>query len=477
MISFPNSSTHQALTLPNTVVSKSYRLADGRFFAIAYNTRAQTAAILEDDSARVWWLLYQDRGDTRRALEHILANGTFQTDRATEAAECLSVFAQELARSRLVVSSSEGVYAGTPVFSGEGADPTRSIESAISQLMADNHVFYGLTIELTYRCNETCVHCYCPAEREGKELTVDEIEQLLDEFEALGGFQLLLTGGEVFLRRDIKRILRGLRNRRLLVGVNSNLTLVDDESLDLLAELAPKAVGCSIYSAEAATHDSVTRVPGSFAKSMNAIRMLKKLGVPVIMKSPLMSHTIQGWKAIDALASDTGCECEFDLSISARNDGGLSPILTRSYDEAAIAELLNSRFERIHINGEPVVVSQGAAEEVLLCGAGGAGLTISPDGTIRPCIGLMTALGRWPNNPLASVWTESAFFRDWSNRRLSDLEPCRTCAKVGSCIRCPGAWAVESGDFLKPSQYTCFLAEVRSRCQNDDGGWMRTTER
>lgn len=465
-----------ALALNGAVISKSYSLEDGRFLAIAYDTRAQTAAILEDDSARVWWLLYQDRGDTRRALEHILANGTFETDPATGAAECLSGFAQGLAESNLMANPWGEAFAGVPECSGEGADPARSIESAISQLMADNHVFYGLTLELTYRCNETCIHCYCPAERRGKELTADEIEKLLDEFEALGGFQLLLTGGEVFLRRDIKRILRNLRRRRLLVGVNSNLTLADDESLDLLAELRPKAVGCSIYSADAATHDSVTRVPGSFAKSMNAIRMLLERRVPVIMKSPLMAHTIQGWKDIDALARDTGCECEFDLSITATNDGGLAPIATRSYDEAAIAELLTSRFQKIHINGEPVVVSQGPAEDVLLCGAGGAGLTISPDGTIRPCIGLMTALGRWPKDSLESVWTKSPFFDDWSKRHLSELEPCQTCGNVGSCIRCPGAWAAESGDFRKPSPYTCFLAGVWSRCRNADTRGIRATE-
>jgi radical SAM protein with 4Fe4S-binding SPASM domain len=464
------------LVLNGAVISKSYRLDDGRFLAIAYDTSAQTAAILEDDSARVWWLLYQDRGDTRRALEHILANGTFETDPAAGAAECLSAFARELAKSCLLASSSEEAFAGIPDCSGEGADPGRSIESAISQLMADNHVFYALTLELTYRCNETCIHCYCPAEREGKELTADEIEKLLDEFEALGGFQILLTGGEVFLRRDIKRILRDVRRRRLLVGVNSNLTLADNESLDLLAELRPKSVGCSIYSADAATHDSVTRVPGSFTRSMNAIRMLRERRVPVVMKSPLLAHTIQGWKDIDALARDTGCECEFDLNISAKNDGGLAPIATRSYDEAAIAELLISRSHMLHINGEPLVVSLGPAEDVLLCGAGGAGLTISPDGTIRPCIGLMTALGRWPKDSLESVWTKSPFFDDWSNRRLSELEPCQTCGKVGSCIRCPGAWAAESGDFRKPSPYTCFLAGVRSRCQNGDTRGICATE-
>jgi radical SAM protein with 4Fe4S-binding SPASM domain len=451
-------------------------LEGGRFLAIAYNTRAQTAAILEDDSARVWWLLYQDRGDTQRALEHILANGTFETDPAAEAAECLSAFAQELAKSCLLRSSPEEACASIPECSGEGADPARSIESAISQIMAENHVFYGLTLELTYRCNETCIHCYCPAEREGKELTADEIERLLDEFEALGGFQLLLTGGEVFLRRDIKRILRDLRRRRLLVGVNSNLTLADDESLNLLAELRPKSVGCSIYSADGGTHDSVTRVPGSFTKSMNAIRMLRALGVPVVMKSPLMAHTIQGWKDIDALARDTGCECQFDLSITAKNDGGLAPIATRSYDEAAIAELLTSGFRKLHINGEPLVLSQGPAEDVLLCGAGGAGLTVSPDGTVRPCIGLMTALGHWPEDSLESVWTRSPFFHDWSNRRLSELEPCQACDKVGFCIRCPGAWAVESGDFRKPSPYTCFLAGVGSRCRNGDTREPRVPE-
>ena len=57
---------------------------------------------------------------------------------------------------------------------------------------------------------------------------------LLDEFEALGGMQLQLTGGELFIRKETRDLLRHLQQRQFVVSLISNLTLLDDELMDLI---------------------------------------------------------------------------------------------------------------------------------------------------------------------------------------------------------------------------------------------------
>ncbi|MCX5680258.1 MAG: radical SAM protein, partial [Candidatus Omnitrophica bacterium] len=58
--------------------------------------------------------------------------------------------------------------------------------------------------DLTYRCNQTCRHCYCNLgaqdKRMGDELTTAEACRILDEAAGAGCLWLLLTGGEVLLR-------------------------------------------------------------------------------------------------------------------------------------------------------------------------------------------------------------------------------------------------------------------------------------
>ena len=100
-----------------------------------------------------------------------------------------------------------------------------------------------------------------------------------------------------------------------------------------------------------------------------------------------------------------------------------------------------------------------------LCGAGAAGLCVSPDGTIRPCMGLNLPLGRWPTDSLSDIWHNSKFFSAFGSIRLRDIPQCRECSDFAYCSRCPGAWHAENGDFCKPTTYACTLAHTWAETQ------------
>ena len=63
------------------------------------------------------------------------------------------------------------------------------------------------SIEVTKRCNLTCVHCYnnLPLSDEGEhrtELAYGDHCRMLDEMAAAGCLWLLYTGGEILVRKD-----------------------------------------------------------------------------------------------------------------------------------------------------------------------------------------------------------------------------------------------------------------------------------
>ncbi len=91
--------------------------------------------------------------------------------------------------------------------------------SALMQEMSAKALKLGIPLsvqlDLTYRCNERCIHCYLDHEDHG-EMTTTEIKSLLDQFAEAGVFFLTLSGGEILLRKDFFEILEYARAIALL---------------------------------------------------------------------------------------------------------------------------------------------------------------------------------------------------------------------------------------------------------------------
>ena len=102
-------------------------------------------------------------------------------------------------------------------------------------------------LELTYRCNEQCVHCYCVVEhgkeREARahELTFDEVAQVLDDLAELGGFYLTLSGGEVLVRPDFFDIAEHARRRGFVLRIFTNGIALTDAKARRIAAGHPQA--------------------------------------------------------------------------------------------------------------------------------------------------------------------------------------------------------------------------------------------
>ena len=76
----------------------------------------------------------------------------------------------------------------------------------------------SVQLDLTYRCNERCVHCYLDHEDHG-EMTTLEIKTLLDQLAEAGVFFLTLSGGEILMRKDFFEILEYARARSSALGL------------------------------------------------------------------------------------------------------------------------------------------------------------------------------------------------------------------------------------------------------------------
>src|SRR2546428_9687817 len=194
----------------------------------------------------------------------------------------------------------------------------------LSQKTEALHIPLSVHVDLTMRCNERCVHCYRLIERR-PELTTDEVKALLDDLARAGTLYLTFSGGEIFLRKDLFELVEHARRLHFDVRLKSNALLVTPEKAARLRTLGVRQVDISVYSADPAVHDWVTKIPGSLERSLQGAVMLRGTGVTVKLNCPLMKQNVGQYKEIRALAERLGILCGFGPRVTGKNQADRAP--------------------------------------------------------------------------------------------------------------------------------------------------------
>jgi radical SAM protein with 4Fe4S-binding SPASM domain len=311
--------------------------------------------------------------------------------------------------------------------------------------------------EVTTRCNLACRHCYHPGhEAAPGELGTERAIELLEELAEQGFLMLVVTGGEPFTRPDIWQILEAARRLEFAFRVLTNGTLLDRDSCDRLAELAPMSVDLSLYG-QRRSHESVTGLSGSFQTTCRTGRLMTQKGVRVAVKMPLMRHNLGEYRAVREVANSWGAELVTDASIFCRLDGDRAPLESQAGSE----QLIEFLFRRAQEAGpyRPGSNVTGANPERPMCGAGRANIFVASDGRVYPCAVWRQELGNISRQSLGEVLSGPEFAKVRS-LTAGDLTECPSCRLARWCVRCPGLAHLESGSELGKSPTSCRAAAV-----------------
>ena len=147
---------------------------------------------------------------------------------------------------------------------------------------------YKLLLSLTDRCNQRCAHCRTWTTTPGPELTPEEIGRSLRSLPSLRWVDL--TGGEIFLRRDLDMVFdavvesvhpllflhfptNGSAPDRILAGTHR-----------LRGRTSARIVVTVSVDGDEALHDRLRGTPGAFERAMETLRSLDALsGVDVFV--------------------------------------------------------------------------------------------------------------------------------------------------------------------------------------------------
>jgi len=149
----------------------------------------------------------------------------------------------------------------------------------VDALINENPSFY--TVRMGYACNEKCVHCFTEDKKlTSNDRTLEELKQTIDEAPADTTI-IVVTGGEPTVRLELAELLDYIRLRGCINNVQTNGVLLGDQGY--FKEIAPylDSVFVPIHSANPFIHDAITRLPGSWEKTLAGLRNLVDAGIYV----------------------------------------------------------------------------------------------------------------------------------------------------------------------------------------------------
>lgn len=334
----------------------------------------------------------------------------------------------------------------------------------------------GLQFELTSRCNERCIHCYIPNSKKnaGGDMPIEKVKSLIDEFAEMGGLHVTLSGGEVFLHKDILPIMQYCREKDMQISILSNLIALKDEQIPIIKRANVSIIQTSLYSMDPDIHDLITTVKGSQVKTKVAIEKLVAADIPVQISCPVMKANYQGYADVLKYAQSLRCKAQTDYIMIAQSDLNTTNLANRlSLEETE--QLLKDIMKWDKDYREGILKHSPLSEKIAfdpeqfakqpLCGAGVNSCCITENGDVYPCAGWQAMVcGNIFQQSLKDIWENSPQMKQIRAVTQGNFPKCLKCNARDYCAMCLVRNYNESGgDMFKINQHFCDVAFINKK--------------
>jgi len=330
-------------------------------------------------------------------------------------------------------------------------------------------------MELTFRCNLKCVHCYIPycsrsiyganmPDKSGnycsrsihgaEELSYSEIIDILNQIQKEGCLWLSFTGGEPLMRKDFLDIYGYAKRKGFLITILTNGTLITKKIADHLAKEPPFSIDITLNGITEETYEIISQVKGSFKKVMEGINLLLERNLPLKIKTQVTKLNYHELDKIKEFIEGLGVKFQPSGILYPKLNGSQEPCSYRLSSE----EMIN--LDRFYPDGEDCeekpVKKIPPSDRLFRCAAGISSFHISPYGELIFCTFL-----RQPNFDLRKGSFKQGFYNlypEIRKRKYQTNSKCKDCRISYLCSQCPALAYLEKGDYEKPIDYFCQLA-------------------
>lgn len=157
--------------------------------------------------------------------------------------------------------------------------------------------------EITRACALACRHCRAEAvpAADPMQLTFDEGVAFLRQIREFGDPrpQLILTGGDPLARPDLFDLIDEARKLGISVSITPAATpALTRDVLTRLKEHSVEGLGLSLDGSTAGRHDSIRGVPGTFDRTIQAMRWAQELEMPLQVNTLVAAETADDLPAV-----------------------------------------------------------------------------------------------------------------------------------------------------------------------------------
>lgn len=328
--------------------------------------------------------------------------------------------------------------------------------------------------ELTARCNLQCKMCYVCRNALDKqaismEKTAKEWIKIAEEAMDAGMLYLLLTGGEVFIRKDFRDIYEELSKMGFIKSIYSNGTMITPQIAKWLGSMPPAQIDITLYGGSPKTYGKVCGDESGFERALQGIDLLLAEGINVQIRTSVIKENQEDFERLAELAEKRGVDLSIVNYISPRREGfctnpegeRLNPKDLVQYEWRVNNYYHNkmekSKGEKQNKNSEDELddfVAQPDDGHPFQCNNGKSSFWITWDGKMIPCSLL--------DDPYTLPF-ETGFSQAWRDmtKACSCVLTCSTCKQCSLrdyCMSCPARLKSETGSFTEPASYLCEYA-------------------
>lgn len=325
------------------------------------------------------------------------------------------------------------------------ADEVRALDAQARPILA--------VWEITLACDLACGHCGSRAGRaRPDELTTAEALDLVDQLAELGVVEVVLIGGESYLRADWCELIARIAERGMQPLITTGGRGMTPERARAAAAAGLVSASVSLDGLEA-THDLQRGVRGSFAAALESLRNLREAGIPVSANTQinalswrelpallelLIEHGIHSWQIQLTVAMGRAADHP-DWLLQPYQLLELFPMIGELAARCREADVLLWPGNNVGYFGPYETALRGTTPRGhhVGCGAGVWGIGIEADGTIKGCPSMATATwgsGNVRDARLVDIWERAAPMRFNRGRGVESLWGyCASCYYADTC--------------------------------------------
>ena len=297
------------------------------------------------------------------------------------------------------------------------------------------------TWEITNICNFSCKFCYINSERntDKKFIPLEKAIEVIDDLANAGFLLVYLTGGEILSHPNFKEIYMLLKNKGIYVILLTNLSLLDNQTLELFKTYPPMRITTSLYGVSEKQFIEVTNnknIP--FDKIMNNILLVKENGINITVQTPINKLTIPEYEKMAQWCYDNGIvyKSDNDLTDSYLGEG--------RQDFAIDRENFLEIKDRIKlIDDENIIIDYSQKPKCEFghrkhfdCISGKHTFAISYDLHLRPCFNIWENEGPWFDASQSMQKGLSELSDYIEKKRKITIDLCKGCNAHEFCSEC-----------------------------------------